>query len=107
MRRSFCTTASEETAVVPRRTFNPVNPATGQSLPAMFEAATVDDVAEAARKAAMAYPLFRSEPLDVRAQFLETIADEIEALGDTLLAACHEETALPMQRLSGERHRTT
>jgi len=103
--RRFCT-ASEEKAIVPRKTFNPVNPRTGQTMPAMFEEATVDDVKEACTKAAMAFPIYRSEPLEHRAVFLETIASEIEGLGNTLIQTCMEETGLPQPRIAGERGRT-
>ena len=41
-----------------------------------------------------------------RAIFLEAIAAEIMQLGDALLALTHEETALPIARLTGERGRT-
>ena len=37
---------------------------------------------------------------------LEKIAEGIEALGDELLERTHQETALPMARLQGERGRT-
>ena len=39
--------------------------------------------------------------------FLETIANEIEALGDALINKASEETNLPALRLTGERARTT
>jgi len=42
-----------------------------------------------------------------KAIFLETIANEIEALGDALINKASEETNLPAARLSGERARTT
>ena len=42
-----------------------------------------------------------------KAIFLETIADEIEALGDALINKASEETNLPAARLTGERARTT
>ena len=42
-----------------------------------------------------------------KAIFLETIANEIEALGDTLINKASEETNLPAARLTGERARTT
>ena len=41
-----------------------------------------------------------------RANFLETIANNIEALGDDLLNTAHKETHLPLPRLMGERGRT-
>ncbi len=42
-----------------------------------------------------------------KANFLETIANEIEALGDALINQACEETNLPATRLTGERARTT
>jgi NADP-dependent aldehyde dehydrogenase len=42
-----------------------------------------------------------------KAIFLETIAGEIEAVGDTLINKASEETNLPASRLTGERARTT
>lgn len=42
-----------------------------------------------------------------KANFLETIANEIEALGDALINKASEETNLPAARLTGERGRTT
>src|SRR5689334_4109267 len=41
------------------------------------------------------------------AKLLETIAAEIEALGDELIECASRETALPAARLTGERNRTT
>ena len=41
-----------------------------------------------------------------RAAFLESIAEEIEALGDVLLDTANKETNLPLPRLQGERGRT-
>jgi NADP-dependent aldehyde dehydrogenase len=42
-----------------------------------------------------------------RAIFLETIAEEIEGLKDSLVAIAHQETNLPLPRLQGEIGRTT
>jgi 2,5-dioxopentanoate dehydrogenase len=42
-----------------------------------------------------------------KANFLETIANEIEVLGDALITKASEETNLPAARLTGERARTT
>ncbi|MBV9489798.1 MAG: aldehyde dehydrogenase (NADP(+)) [Verrucomicrobia bacterium] len=41
-----------------------------------------------------------------RGKFLRRIAAEVNALGDELIRVCHEETALDMDRLRGERART-
>ena len=56
--------------------------------------------------AAAAFDRYRTLPLARRAAFLEAIADNIMALGDTLLNRAHAETGLPLARLTGERGRT-
>ena len=71
-----------------------------------FILSTFSEVHLAAEKAGYAFPLFRNEVPEARARFLNQIADNIMELGDTLLATCTEETALPLPRLSGERGRT-
>ena len=43
----------------------------------------------------------------IKALFLETIADNIESLGDALINQASSETNLPAARLTGERGRTT
>lgn len=50
---------------------------------------------------------FKKIPPEKRAAFLESIAVEIELLGDTLINSAQEETNLPSARLIGERSRTT
>ena len=50
--------------------------------------------------------IYRQRTSLERAQFLERIAAEIEALGDALIERANAETALPAARLSGERART-
>jgi alpha-ketoglutaric semialdehyde dehydrogenase len=87
-------------------TFQAYNPLLGKTLEPAFEEA--DDTLlgaalDAAQKAVV--PLRRSAP-ELRAVFLETVAGEINALGDVLLERAHQETGLPMERLSGERGRT-
>lgn len=88
-------------------TFQAIDPATGTALePAFFEAGPAE-VAEAAALAAQAYPLYRATTPAARAAFLDAIAANIEALGDTLIARAARETGLPVARLTGERARTT
>ena len=48
-----------------------------------------------------------AEPGTKIAQLLEAIATEIESLGDPLLECASAETGLPLERLRGERGRTT
>ena len=63
-------------------------------------------VATATQQAEAAFEEFAKITASNRALFLDAIADEIEALGDTLLQTAHEETHLPLARLTGERGRT-
>ncbi|MFX4316570.1 hypothetical protein F8O53_32765, partial [Enterobacter sp. 63] len=44
---------------------------------------------------------------EVRARFLDTLADELDLLGEDFFAIAHQETALPLARLQGERARTS
>ncbi|HET9268667.1 MAG TPA: aldehyde dehydrogenase (NADP(+)) [Vicinamibacterales bacterium] len=64
--------------------------------------ADVDRALEAAEGASDEY---RQAPAAQRAAFLDRIAEEIERVGD-LLDVAHTETALPAERLAGERART-
>lgn len=87
--------------------FQGINPATGESLPGHFQEATTDEVAQACELAAKAFSKYRKKSGDEKAQFLEQIATEIEALGDELLIRAQAESGLPLARLTGERGRTT
>lgn len=83
-----------------------INPATGERLEPGFPAGSADDVARAAELARAAFDPYRAAPLETRAQFLESIAEGILALGDALIERTHLETGLPVARLQGERGRT-
>lgn len=87
--------------------FSATNPVDGALLLPEYAEATAAEIAQACRLAAAAAPTYAALPAEDRAVFLEAIADEIMALGDTLLERCHQETALPLGRLTGERGRTT
>ncbi|MBI5381944.1 MAG: aldehyde dehydrogenase (NADP(+)) [Opitutae bacterium] len=87
-------------------TFRASNPATGETLAPDFHEALPAEADEAVNAAAVAFAQFRIVAPEIRARLLETIAAEIEALGEPLLQRCHEETALPLARLRGERART-
>ncbi|WP_120995008.1 aldehyde dehydrogenase (NADP(+)) [Stutzerimonas urumqiensis] len=80
---------------------------TGEALPHRFIQATPEEVDAAARAAAEAYPTYRALPATRRAEFLEAIADELDALGDDFVALVTRETALPAGRIQGERGRTS
>ncbi|MBN3791759.1 aldehyde dehydrogenase (NADP(+)) [Burkholderia sp. Ac-20353] len=87
-------------------TLRAFDPARGVELEPQYGAGDAADVARACTLAAAAFDPFRAMPLDVRARFLDTIADNLVALGDALITRAHQETALPVARLEGERART-
>jgi alpha-ketoglutaric semialdehyde dehydrogenase len=82
------------------------NPATGERMEPAFFGGTKADVQLACDLAESAFDEYRSVPLQQRATFLETIADEILALGDTLVQRAVAESGLPQMRIEGERGRT-
>lgn len=88
-------------------TVKSVDATTGEDLPYAFNQATIAEVDTAAKAAAAAYPTFRSFSAAKRAEFLDAIADELDALGDDFVAVVCRETALPAARIQGERGRTS
>lgn len=97
------TQLGQETGIV----FYGSNPATGERLDPPYYVASREEADAAARLAAEAFPIYRKQPGAVKAVFLRRIAEEIEALGDTLIERVCLETALPRARVLGERGRTT
>ena len=95
-----------QTGAVGGATFSAINPATGESLAPDFHEASLAEVDAALQAAAAAFEIYRAVPAETRAKLLETIAAEIESLGDALLQRAHAETGLPLARLTGERART-
>jgi NADP-dependent aldehyde dehydrogenase len=86
--------------------FKAVAAADGAPLPSSFSIAGAAEVGRACALAEAAFDPFRSLSPSERARFLDTIAEEILALGDSLLERAHLETGLPLARLTGERART-
>ncbi len=72
----------------------------------MSNNATVADINNVMDEAINAFNIYRKFTLKQRANFLRSIAKEIEALGDELIIVAGEETNLPEARLKGERGRT-
>lgn len=68
--------------------------------------ATSSLLEQAVLQAENAFYQYAETSKEQRAKFLETIAEQILALGDELLEVTHQETALPLVRLTGERGRT-
>ncbi|MGH2648794.1 MAG: aldehyde dehydrogenase family protein, partial [Ginsengibacter sp.] len=62
---------------------------------------------EIMRNALQAFNTYKKISPEQKATFLETIANEIEMLGEALINKASEETNLPASRLTGERARTT
>lgn len=87
-------------------TFFAKNPATNEALQPAFSSAGTDEIERACALANQAFDTYRNLDSEVRAKFLESIADHIMALGDELLERAHAETGLPLARLTGERGRT-
>src|SRR5882757_3712131 len=84
-----------------------VDPTTGAALDPVYGLGDESDVDRAATLAAAAFPVYRALPLETRARFLESVADNIDALGDTLIDRVVAETGIVAARVAGERARTT
>jgi NADP-dependent aldehyde dehydrogenase len=95
--------ASEEASA---ESFTAINPATGQPIDPAFGAAATDHVDRACALADAAFASFSETTLEIRAAFLEAIADGIAAIGDELIERATAESGLPRARLEGERGRT-
>lgn len=80
---------------------------TGESLPWRFAQASTAEVAAAAAAASEAFPVFRALSNELRAVFLDTIAEELDALDERFVALVGRETALPPARVQGELARTS
>ncbi|MCA1187908.1 MULTISPECIES: aldehyde dehydrogenase (NADP(+)) [unclassified Saccharopolyspora] len=84
-----------------------IDPATGAELEPAYAHGGDAEVARACAAADEAFETYRATTFEQRAVFLETIADNIEAIGETLSARAHAESGLPLARTTGERGRTT
>ncbi|QSB45186.1 aldehyde dehydrogenase (NADP(+)) [Tsuneonella flava] len=87
--------------------FHAFDPSTGEAIPEpAFAIAGPRDIDDACAAAEAAFTVYSSLSLETRAQFLEAVAEEIDALGEALTKRAHSETGLPEARLNGERGRT-
>ncbi|GAB4385443.1 MAG: aldehyde dehydrogenase (NADP(+)) [Phycisphaerales bacterium] len=87
--------------------FGSFNPARGIATGRTYQAATDEQVDEAAAAAWQAFNEMRSVAPEKRACLLEDIAERITGLGSDLLDIAAEETGLSTTRLISERERTT
>jgi NADP-dependent aldehyde dehydrogenase len=83
------------------------NPSTGQELEPAYPYGDQSHVDAACSAAAAAFAVYRSTTSDRRAEFLETIAANIEAIRDDVIARAVAESGLPEARITGEVGRTT
>ena len=83
-----------------------INPATNERLDPSYPGGTQTEVDRACELAWSAFDSYRETSLEERATFLETVADEIEAIGDDLIERAVAESGLPQGRIQGERGRT-
>jgi len=88
------------------KTYRTFNPKKNKENEHTFTEATKDEINKAAQLASRAFKKYRSISGNRRATFLNAIADEIEALGDTLVQTYTSESGLPEGRAKGERGRT-
>jgi 2,5-dioxopentanoate dehydrogenase len=75
------------------------------NLPGEFSVATSQEINEAVSKATSAFEIYKRTSFEERAEFLETIGDEIMQL-DELIERAHFESGLAEARITGERGRT-
>ncbi len=85
--------------------FQAINPSTNTAFGIHYVEATIEEVKAAATAADAAFDGLRNATVEERAELLDRIAEEIMNLGDALLEIAHQETGLPMGRLTGERGR--
>lgn len=82
------------------------DPAHGRMLEPAYGGAAREHVERACTLADAAFDAYREAPLELRARFLERIAERILESGDALVERAMQESGLPRARLEGERGRT-
>lgn len=95
-----------QTKAAGHRNFQGIQATTGEALPQVFVEATDEEANEALAKASAAFKVYRNLSDAQRANFLNTIAEEILAIGDVLIQTACTESGLPEARIIGERGRT-
>ena len=90
-----------------KTTFKTINPEENSENDTLFFEATEDEISQAVALAEEAFKIYGSIEDVKKADFLEAIAEEIEALGEDLLVSYIKESGLPAGRANGERARTT
>lgn len=86
--------------------FQAWDPNLQQHIAPAFNMVDKDQIDRACRLAGEAFDIFRATSDAERAHFLETVAEQILAIGDDLIVRAMAESGLPRVRLEGERGRT-
>ncbi|WP_316830114.1 aldehyde dehydrogenase (NADP(+)) [Pedobacter aquatilis] len=89
------------------KTLSAINPSTGLAIEGNFFKANEALVNKALIAATEAFQTYRNLHKDLKAAFLNAIADEITAITDELVSRAVLESGLPVARLQGEVGRTT
>jgi len=90
-----------------KTTYKTINPELNSENETVFYEASEDEISQAVALADEAFKIYGTIEDVKKAEFLEAIAEEIEALGEDLLATYIQESGLPAGRANGERARTT
>ncbi|MGK0413237.1 MAG: alpha-ketoglutaric semialdehyde dehydrogenase [Polaribacter sp.] len=88
------------------KTYTTFNPELNTENQTIFTEVSTEEIKEAVDLASKAFKEFRNTSGAKKAEFLNTIADEILALDDVLIKMYCSETGLPEGRAKGERGRT-
>lgn len=83
-----------------------VNPATEENLAPDYSLVSSEQLQEATAAASEAFETYSVLEPSARADFLESVADAIEARREAIVERAHQETGLPDARLNGETSRT-
>ena len=86
--------------------FKAWNPNERAHIEPAFLMVDAEQIDQACRLAGDAFDTFRATTDYDRAKFLDTVAEQILAIGDALIERAMAETGLPRVRLEGERGRT-
>lgn len=86
--------------------FKAWNPAERSHMEPDFHMVDRDEIDQACRLAGAAFDTFRATSDARRAHFLDSVAEQVLALGDALVERAMLETGLPRARIEGERART-
>ena len=88
------------------KTWQAKNPANGEELETVFHAESEEGLNRAVALAEEAFDSYGNSSSKQRAQFLRTIAEEIDAVEEALVPRMMGETGLPEPRCRGEKGRT-